>query len=113
MPVGALTQHFLRFIDKRAGLQYFLPRRAKGGGGVGNRIRVVAPWQRNGVLCAAALSVLLIQLGSARDSLAQSCTVPAFGMEAWWRGEGNANDFFGGHNGVLTNGATTAPSKVG
>ncbi len=41
------------------------------------------------------------------------CLPPPPGIVSWWRGEGNANDFRGGNNGVLLNGATFAPGLVG
>ena len=41
------------------------------------------------------------------------CTAPPPNMVAWWPGDGNTRDIRGGNNGVLQNGATFAPGKVG
>jgi hypothetical protein len=41
------------------------------------------------------------------------CVAAPSGLVSWWRAEGNANDFIGDNSGVLLNGATFAPGKVG
>ena len=50
--------------------------------------------------------------GSAGKCL-MSCAPPPSGISAWYKSEGNANDSFGSNNGILQNGATFAPGKVG
>src|ERR1043166_9128161 len=42
-----------------------------------------------------------------------SCTPAAAGLVAWWRGEGNANDVTGAHNGVAVGGVTYTGGKGG
>ncbi|MBM4429340.1 MAG: PKD domain-containing protein, partial [Chloroflexi bacterium] len=42
-----------------------------------------------------------------------ACLEPPSGMVSWWPGEGNAWDIAGPNHGVLYNGATFAPGKVG
>lgn len=67
-----------------------------------------------GKLFAAALCVAGLEFGIFAPNLfASSCVAPPDGMVANWRGEGNANDSFGGNNGILVNGATFAPGMVG
>jgi hypothetical protein len=41
------------------------------------------------------------------------CVAAPSGLVSWWRGEGDANDSVGANSGVLFNGATFAPGKVG
>ncbi len=41
------------------------------------------------------------------------CVLPPSGMVSWWGGDNNALDMVGTNNGVLMNGATYAPGKVG
>ncbi|PWU10785.1 MAG: hypothetical protein C5B50_24785 [Verrucomicrobia bacterium] len=41
------------------------------------------------------------------------CAVRPAGLVAWWRGEGNAADSIGGHNGTLRNGAAFASGLAG
>src|SRR5262245_50744562 len=41
-------------------------------------------------------------------SLLATAALQRSGMTAWYRAEGNANDFIGGHNGTLANGATAS-----
>ncbi|HXG48666.1 MAG TPA: LamG-like jellyroll fold domain-containing protein, partial [Methylomirabilota bacterium] len=41
------------------------------------------------------------------------CTTPPGGLVAWWPAEGNASDIANGNTGILTNGTTFAPGKVG
>src|SRR5689334_4829014 len=45
--------------------------------------------------------------------LADSCATPPNGLVSWWPAEGNATDIVSSNNGVLLNGATFAPGKVG
>ena len=56
-------------------------------------------------------------LGSVNSSnavLAVAVCVPAPpGLVSWWQAEGNANDTVGGNSGILVNGVTFAPGKVG
>jgi hypothetical protein len=40
------------------------------------------------------------------------CTPPPSGLVGWWRGDGDANDSVGGHNGTLVNGTGFAPGEV-
>jgi hypothetical protein len=42
-----------------------------------------------------------------------SCVPPPANMTAWWKGDGNANDSVGGHNGSLMSGATFGAGEVG
>lgn len=42
-----------------------------------------------------------------------TCVPPPANMIAWWRGDGNANDSIGGHDGSLMSGATFAAGIVG
>ena len=42
-----------------------------------------------------------------------ACIGPAPGLTSWWPGNGNALDIISSNNGVLLNGATFAPGKVG
>jgi uncharacterized repeat protein (TIGR02543 family) len=41
-----------------------------------------------------------------------ACAIAPAGLAAWWRAEGSGNDFVGGNNGTLINGATVAAGKV-
>lgn len=43
----------------------------------------------------------------------QECVPEPDGLVAWWTGDGTAEDLASGNDGVLTNGATFAPGKVG
>src|ERR1041385_2060676 len=42
-----------------------------------------------------------------------NCTPTPSGAVSWWKGESNAVDSVDGNNGILMNGATFAPGKVG
>jgi RHS repeat-associated protein len=42
-----------------------------------------------------------------------TCAPSPQGLVSWWAGQGNANDSIGFNNGMLVNGATFAPGKVG
>ena len=45
---------------------------------------------------------------------AEACsTVSTNGLVAWWRGENNALDSAGGHDGTLQSGATFATGEIG
>jgi len=41
------------------------------------------------------------------------CATPASGLVSWWRGEGDASDFFGGNKGAILSGITFIPGEVG
>src|SRR5207247_523750 len=41
------------------------------------------------------------------------CANAPSNLVSWWQAEGNSNDFAGGNNGILRNGATFAAGKVG
>jgi hypothetical protein len=41
------------------------------------------------------------------------CVTPPSGLVSWWQAEGNADDSVDGNSGVLLNGATFGPGKVG
>ncbi|HEV2394850.1 MAG TPA: LamG domain-containing protein [Verrucomicrobiae bacterium] len=68
----------------------------------------------NLVLPARPVSVTLLQWGrvavficcllSTSSSVWGQYTPPTTGLVGWWRGEGNANDSAGGHNGTLLDG---------
>jgi hypothetical protein len=45
--------------------------------------------------------------------IAASCIPASPGLVSWWPGEGSANDRVEGNSGILQNGATFAPGKVG
>ncbi|HEV7894110.1 MAG TPA: choice-of-anchor Q domain-containing protein [Pyrinomonadaceae bacterium] len=76
------------------------------------------------VLYASALSLALLAAAWAASTSATSrpvgrapaasavCVAPPTGMEAWYPGDGNANDIRGGYNGALRNGATFASGEV-
>ena len=59
------------------------------------------------VLAAGAASPLPTLLAVA------ACAVQPVGLVAWWPGENNADDLFGIHPGILTNGTTFSAGKVG
>ncbi|MDD5544271.1 MAG: hypothetical protein PHX83_13965, partial [Acidobacteriia bacterium] len=42
-----------------------------------------------------------------------TCTPPPSGLQAWWPGDGNANDIQGGNNGTLLGGTFYSAAKVG
>jgi hypothetical protein len=44
---------------------------------------------------------------------ADTCAAPPAGLVAWWRGETNALDAIGAHNGAIVNNVGFAPGKVG
>jgi hypothetical protein len=47
------------------------------------------------------------------ETATANCAPPPAGLISWWPADGNANDIVGGNDGVLMNGATFAPGKVG
>ncbi len=59
--------------------------------------------------------VSIYQAGSAGKCSAQltPCVPAPSGLVSWWRGEGNANDEVGGNHGILVNGVSFSPGKVG
>src|SRR5437899_546796 len=63
-----------------------------------------------GVLVMGVGTVLLFQ---PTDSVGQSCLSPPAGLVSWWRGEGDASDWTGAHNGVFTNGVSFTNGVVG
>ena len=42
-----------------------------------------------------------------------TCVTPPSGLVSWWQAEGNANDTVDSNSGILLNGATFAPGRVG
>src|ERR1035437_5007012 len=46
-------------------------------------------------------------------SSSSPCAPPPGGLVSWWRAEGDGSDAAGGRNGVLSNGVTFAPGRVG
>jgi uncharacterized repeat protein (TIGR01451 family) len=46
-------------------------------------------------------------------ALSNPCLPPLAGLVGWWPADGTADDLFATNNGVLVNGATFAPGKVG
>ncbi len=48
-----------------------------------------------------------------RANATNHCAPPPSGIVGWWQGEGNANDFTGGNNGVLQGGLGFAAGEVG
>ena len=52
-------------------------------------------------------------LTSSVATLALTCDASPSGLVAWWQAESNALDSVGSNNGVLTNGVTFVPGKVG
>jgi subtilase family serine protease len=66
------------------------------------------------ILIIAALSVLLTTKPASRAKVVEDrCVSPPAGLVGWWPGEGNANDIVGGTNGILNNGTSFAPARVG
>src|SRR5579864_4372768 len=63
--------------------------------------------------CLAALGIFCALCSVSRAQGPLPCTAPPSGMVTWYTGEGTANDFFGAANGLLQNGVTFAPGKVG
>jgi hypothetical protein len=59
------------------------------------------------------LSIILMFVGFIPAIEAQTCVQPAANMISWWRGEGNAQDARGLHNGTLQGGAAFAGGRVG
>jgi hypothetical protein len=57
--------------------------------------------------------VLLLLFAVVSAAVHQSCTAASAGLVDWWPAEGNANDLIGGNHGVLMNGATFAPGRIG
>ncbi|MDQ4120274.1 MAG: CHRD domain-containing protein [Acidobacteriota bacterium] len=53
------------------------------------------------------------QDGEIRGQIEPFCTPPFVGTAAWYRAENSANDWSGGNNGSLQNGATFVTGKVG
>lgn len=76
-------------------------------------------FQTNMIQTARYLEVSLVTMGWGRmDDLYIStgtgpCVPPPSGLVSWWQAEGNANDTVDGNSGVLLNGATFAPGRVG
>src|SRR4028118_1102766 len=60
------------------------------------------------VVCALAFA-----FASAQNVQAQTCTTPPNGQVHWYPFDGNTNDIAENQSGVLRNGATFAPGKVG
>ena len=41
-----------------------------------------------------------------------SCQTAGYGLAGWWRGEGDASDFIGGHNGAFFNGTNALAASI-
>jgi hypothetical protein len=56
-----------------------------------------------------------VSVGSPRAAVSPNgrCTIAAAGLVSWWRGENNANDALGKHNGRFEGTEAYAPGKVG
>jgi hypothetical protein len=62
----------------------------------------------------AVLTLLLFVLANpVMATVATTCVTPPSGMVSWWPGEGNANDFIGGNDGILTGTVGYAAGEVG
>ncbi|NOS70576.1 MAG: LamG domain-containing protein [Verrucomicrobia bacterium] len=59
------------------------------------------------------LALCLCLFASNLAALRADCITAPSGLIAWWRGENNALDQVGANHGVMINGATFAPGKVG
>src|SRR5262245_58257519 len=64
----------------------------------------------NTAVCVMGIGVLLFQ---STDSVGQSCVAPPSGLVSWWRGDGDASDWTGAHNGVFANGVSFTNGVVG
>jgi hypothetical protein len=42
-----------------------------------------------------------------------TCVTPSSSLVGWWRGEGDATDYTGNNNGMLSNGVTFITGEVG
>jgi hypothetical protein len=65
----------------------------------------------------ALLFSILLSTGAEAQAQTGACVNPPTGLVSWWRGEGNAVDVTGNHNGLITtqfNGSVSfSPGKVG
>jgi hypothetical protein len=51
--------------------------------------------------------------GTTTSLAAAACVAPLAGLVAWWPGDGDAKDIYGGHNGAFKGSATFAAGEVG
>ena len=58
-------------------------------------------------------SVLLITAMLAGHAAAQDCVEPPAGLVSWWPADGNADDVFAGHDGLILGGMGFQPGMVG
>jgi hypothetical protein len=63
--------------------------------------------------CALALAFLLAAVEPAQAQAPASCLPAPSGLVAYWPAEGNANDIVAGHDGILRNGVTFVPGRIG
>jgi hypothetical protein len=74
----------------------------------GHRVGRTIQFATTAIVAAAAVCFL-----SAGSSFAQSCVPPAFGINAWWTGDGDGGDFLGNNSGTLHNGLTFGNGVAG
>ena len=60
-----------------------------------------------------AAFMVAVNLGGFTTSDAQTSTQPPLGMVSWWPGDGDARDIVADNNGVIQDGVTLTPGKVG
>src|SRR5689334_11607471 len=70
--------------------------------GLKNRVSVRLTLRTYGLMLLAAIAVL----APAKSSVAQCLPAPS-GLVAWWPGDGNLLDIFGGNNGTAQGGLTS------